>query len=53
MSDELLDIPGLALKLKISEITIRRLLKKGLPAYQAGGSWRFDFQKVLAWMEKK
>ena len=37
-------------KFKISDSTVRRLIKKGLPHYKAGNDYRFDLDEVKEYL---
>ncbi len=53
MDGELLTRKELAQKLKVSVITINRWEKSGLPVIKVNGNRpRYDYQKVLDWMNK-
>ena len=49
---ELLSKKELAKKLKVAEITINRLLAKGMPKIKVGHQVRFDFQEVDGWLKQ-
>lgn len=42
----------IAKELKISEVTLDRLRKKGLPSHQAGRRVLFDYEEVLKWVKE-
>lgn len=52
MADEILTREELAKLLKVTERTIDRLRKEGLPWYRVGANVRFDKEKVLKWLEQ-
>lgn len=40
--------------LKVSEITIRRMLRQGaIPAHRVGGQWRFLEEEILEWLKNQ
>lgn len=50
---KLITIKELSKEIGVSRSTIYRLLKKGLPYYQVGGSKRFDLSEVRDWLQDK
>ena len=51
--EKLLSKKELADKLGIAEITINRLLTKGLPRIKVGRQVRFDYVEVLEWLKNR
>lgn len=49
---DLLSKKELATKLKVAEITINRLLVKGMPKIKVGHQVRFDYDEVLGWLKQ-
>jgi excisionase family DNA binding protein len=49
---ELLKIEELSEKLSHSPRTIRRWVKRGLPAYMPGRCFLFDWDEVVAWIKE-
>lgn len=49
----LLNKKELAEKLKVAEITINRLLAKGMPRIKVGRQVRFNFDDVLEWLKNR
>ena len=39
--------------LKISDATVRRHIKKGLPSIQVGRDYRFDLEEVVEWYKTR
>lgn len=50
---DLLNKKELAEKLKVSIVTINRLLAKGLPNIKVGTSVRFDYDEVINWLKER
>ena len=48
---EWLDKTTIAKEFKVSEATIDRLRKIGMPCIKVGGSVRFDLETVLEWFK--
>lgn len=47
-------LPDVARVLKVSEITIRRMLReKAIPAHKVGGQWRFLEEEILEWLRSQ
>lgn len=40
-------------KLKVSEMTIYRLMKNGMPVIYVGGQPRFNFEEVDKWLRER
>jgi len=53
MKDEILTREELSKLLKVTERTIDRLRKEGLPWFKVGVNVRFNKEKVLKWLEQK
>lgn len=53
MEDKILTREELAKFLKVTERTIDRLRKEGMPWYKVGVNVRFNKEKVLQWLEEK
>ncbi len=52
--DTILKLPEACEMLRISQVTMRRLLKKGtIPAHKVGGQWRFISKELLEWVKTK
>lgn len=52
--DAILTLPEACKVLRISEITMRRLLKdRKVPAHKVGGQWRFISEELLQWVREK
>jgi len=49
----MLDKKELAASLKISVMTVNRLLVKGLPHIKVGGQVRFVYDEVIEWFKNK
>lgn len=49
----MIKIEQLAELLQVSDSTLRRWLKEGLPHYRVGNVLRFDLAAVKEWMENK
>ena len=51
MNDRILTIRDVSEMLKINEKTIYRLTSEGkVPGFKVGGSWRFRFADIDAWI---
>lgn len=50
--EDLLTIKELSEKLKISEVSIYRLVNKGMPRIKIGGSIRFQYEEVMKWIKE-
>lgn len=50
---EILTVEEISERLKISTRTVSRLRDKGLPSFNVGGSIRFDWAKVLEWINEQ
>ena len=51
---ETFTVEELAKYLKLHEFTIRRLAREGkIPAFKAGGQWRFDKFEIQKWTTNK
>ena len=54
MTDEILTLKEVAEYLKLAEKTAYRLAAEGkLPGFKVGGSWRFEREDVLQWIEEQ
>ncbi|MDO6426107.1 helix-turn-helix domain-containing protein [Thalassotalea sp. 1_MG-2023] len=54
MSDEILTLKEVAEYLKLAEKTAYRLALEGkLPGFKVGGSWRFQREDILKWIEEQ
>jgi excisionase family DNA binding protein len=52
-ADELMSISDVGELLKISDKTVAKLIKKGLPAHGVGRQLRFFRHEVLAWVAEQ
>lgn len=53
VTEELLTLDELALRLRLTRRTIYRLLKKGdIPAVRVGRKWRFDADTINSWLRQ-
>ena len=50
-SPGLLTVHEAAERLRVSNMTIYRLINQGLPAYRIGRTYRLDRQKLEEWLE--
>lgn len=53
MEDEILTREELAKILKVTDRTVDRLRKDGMPYFKVGASVRFDKAKVLEWLNRQ
>jgi excisionase family DNA binding protein len=54
MKTEVMTVEDVAKYLKLTKITVYKLLKKGeIPGYRIGGSWRVNKKKLLKMMGKE
>ncbi|QSX36178.1 methylation-associated defense system helix-turn-helix domain-containing protein MAD1 [Shewanella sedimentimangrovi] len=52
MSDQILTLKEVAEYLKLTEKTAYRLVSEGkLPGFKVGGSWRFRYADLDAWID--
>ncbi len=52
MTDEILTLKEVADYLKLAEKTAYRLAAEGkLPGFKVGGSWRFQREDILKWID--
>ena len=49
-----LTLSDIARILKVSQITIRRMLRnQKIPAHKVGGQWRFVYEEVIEWLKEQ
>lgn len=54
MVDQILTLKEVAAYLKLAEKTAYRLASEGkLPGFKVGGSWRFKYEDLEAWIDMK
>jgi phage terminase Nu1 subunit (DNA packaging protein) len=50
---ELLTEKELCEKLKVGITTMKKFKKEGIPHLKVGGQYRYDWNKVIEWFERK
>lgn len=50
--ESLLRVNELSERLKVSEATIYRMMKKGMPVVKISNNTRFDYKDVIDWLKK-
>ena len=53
MTKEFLTIQELAKILKVSDTSIYRYMKQGMPKMKVGHNTRFDLKEVVEWIKKR
>lgn len=54
MKSKVLTIPEVSEYLRVSRVTIYRMLRrKDIPAFRIAGKWRFNIEDLGRWMEKE
>jgi len=54
MNDEIMTLKDVASYLKLSELSLYRLLReRKIPAFKVGQQWRFQKSALYSWIQKK
>jgi excisionase family DNA binding protein len=51
VSEAMMTLREVARYLHFSQMSVRRYIKKGLPAYRVGNSWRFLRSEIDEWLK--